>query len=92
MNPTKDGSPHPSMDGFAIWRATRRAPAASSAPYGTVRYIASSIESSFGPHGETMTDPLPPLTRDCTGLFTVHYICERCGTSLTIPPKPITGM
>jgi len=45
------------------------------------------------------TRPDPPLTKECPecglkggmarqnpGLFTVYYLCSRCGTHLTIPP------
>ena len=44
----------------------------------------------------------PPAVRDCpechrddgmklqnTGIFSAHYVCERCGCSLTIPPPSL---
>jgi hypothetical protein len=43
--------------------------------------------------------PLPPAHRSCptcgllegmklqnSGVFSLHYLCEACGTSLTLPP------
>jgi rRNA maturation protein Nop10 len=44
----------------------------------------------------------PPPVRDCpdcrwegamklqnNGIFTAHYICDHCGTALTVPPPPL---